>query len=124
MDRVETNPGELLNAAQQNHFLVSLKYADQLLGDCEHILASGSSQSLFPKYQNDLSLEDRERIERFIEGLRALLVQVLSRLSIPTPSPQFRASHGVATNLDFIEMNFDELRPNNDRGRANPRSMF
>ena len=100
---------ELLSAPQRNHFLVTLKYADQLLSEVEQILRPTGSEPLFPRYASDLSPEEVESIETGIAGFRKQMIEVLQGLGIPLPSNQIGAMHAITTNLDYIEMELENL---------------
>lgn len=100
---------ELLSAPQRNHFLVTLKYADQLLSEVEQILRPSGSEPLFPRYANDLSSDEVESIESGITAFRQQMVQVLQGLGIPLPSNQIGAVRAITTNLDYIETELENL---------------
>ena len=98
-----------LNEPQRNHFLVTLKYADQLLGEVEQILRPRDSEPLFPRYANDLSPDEVESIESGITAFRQQMAQVLQGLGIPLPSNQIGAMRAITTNLDYIETELENL---------------
>ena len=106
----------LLNPFQENHFFIALRHADQLLCDCEQILASSASQSPFPAYVADFNELDQTALSDHISRLRASFVTALSRLGMNVPPPHISALRAIQTNLDFIDMDFEELRPKSMKG--------
>jgi hypothetical protein len=106
----------LLNASQKNYILTTLRQADHLLCDCEQILASGASHSAFGSYLPDFTEEDQTALYGFISRLRASFSATLSRLGMAVPAPRISALRAIQTNLDYIDMDLEELRPRSMTG--------
>lgn len=102
---------ETLNSPQKNHFLVTLKYADQLLVEIEHILHSGRSEPLFPRYVPDFGPQDAEKITAGIAKFRKQMERALQALAITTVTSEIGALRAIATNLDYIDMELENLGP-------------
>jgi hypothetical protein len=102
---------ELLNSPQRNHFLVTLRYADQLLVDIEHILQPANSESLFPRYVADFGPEDVEKITTALADFRKQMSSALHSLAIRAAPGEISALHAIATNLDYIDMELENLGP-------------
>lgn len=102
---------EILNPSQKNHFLVTLKYADQLLSEIEQILNPGASQPLFPRFIHDVTPEDVQQIRAGITEFRNEMTSALQRLGISPSSAQISALHATTTNLDYVDMELEDLGP-------------
>ena len=104
-------PDELLNSPQRNHFLVTLKYADQLLVEIEHILQPANSECLFPRYIADFGPEDVEKITAALAEFREQMEIALRNMQISAAPGEIGALHAIATNLDYIDMELENLGP-------------
>lgn len=110
------NPADLLNQFQRNRLSVTCTYIDKLLNDVEEVLNSTASKSPFPRYINDISPAQRRVIEDYIARFRAQLLRVLEGMQIPLPSSRISAVHSLHTNLTFIDIAVEELKPRYMRG--------
>jgi uncharacterized protein Yka (UPF0111/DUF47 family) len=109
-------PSELLNTSQKNHFLVTVRYADQLLNEVEQILHPAAQNPLFPKYVPDFGPQDAARISAAMVEFRRQMAEALETLGINSASVQIGALHAITTNLDYVEMELDNLTPQSMRG--------
>lgn len=100
-----------LNSPQRNHFLVTLKYADQLLVEIEHILRPGNAGSLFPRYVPDVEPHDIGRITAGIADFRKAMEKALQDLAVASAPSEIGALHAISTNLDYIDMELGNLGP-------------
>jgi hypothetical protein len=105
-----------LNASQRQRLLITCKHIDKLLGDMEATLNASASKSVFPNYVNDITPEQRQKIEDRIARLRTRLLQVLATQSVAVEQPQVSALHSVHVNLTFVEIAIAELAPRYMRG--------
>jgi hypothetical protein len=103
-------PGEL-NNSQQRRLRVTCEYSDKLLGDTERVLHSTASQSPFPRYVADLTPAQARVIEDHIRRLRAQLLRALAWQHMRPNPPDIPATQVVRTNLAFIDIAIEELKP-------------
>lgn len=108
-------PDEFLNSSQKNHFLVTLRYADQLLAEIEQILHPDPAEPLFPKYVADFEANDVEKISAGILKLRRRMGEALRGVEISPAAAEIGALRAIATNLDYIDMELDNLNPQSMR---------
>jgi hypothetical protein len=104
-----------LNSPQRNHFLVTMRYADQLLVEIEQILRPGVSGSLFPRYTTDFGPEDVEKITAGIAEFRKEMETAMRSFAVTSAPGETGALHAVATNLDYIDMEMGNLGPQGTR---------
>ncbi len=105
-----------LNGPQQNRLRISCQYIDKLLSDVEHILHHAAAQSPFPRYVVDLAPAQVRVIEDYIRRLRRQLLRTLEWQHMKPNSPDIPATRAVLTNLAFIDIAIEELRPGYMRG--------
>lgn len=105
-----------LNAHQRNRLRVTCQYIDKLLGDVEHILHQATSQSPFPRYVVDVAPAQVRVVEDYIRQLRAQLLRALEWQHMKPNPPDIPATRAVLTNLAFIDISIEELRPSYMRG--------
>jgi GTP-binding protein EngB required for normal cell division len=105
-----------LNGPQQNRLRISCQYIDKLLSDIEHILHQATSQSPFPRYVVDVAPAQVRVIEDYIRRLRSQLLRALDWQQMKPKSPEIPATRAVLTNLAFIDIAIEELRPGYMRG--------
>ncbi|MGC2637767.1 MAG: dynamin family protein [Acidobacteriaceae bacterium] len=110
-------PGEL-NGSQQNRLRITCQYIDKLLCDVEHILHQATSQSAFPRYVIDVAPAQVRVIEDYIRRLRGQLLRALEWQHLKANSPEIPATRAVLTNLAFIDIAVEELRPGYMRGSS------
>jgi hypothetical protein len=104
-----------LNSPQRNHFLVTMRYADQLLVEIEQILRPGISGSLFPRYATDFGPEDVEKIAAGIAEFRKEMETAMQSFAVTSAPGETGALHAIATNLDYIDMELGNLGPQGTR---------
>jgi len=108
-------PGEL-NNAQQRRLLITCKYIDNLLCDIEHALHSAASESPFPRYVIDLTPAQTQAIEKHIRGIRSQLLRTLAWQHMKPEPPEIPVSRSVMTDLAFVDIAIEELKPRYLRG--------
>lgn len=112
----ESPPKDALNEAQRLRLTVSCQYIDRLLGDVEKILNSASSRSPFGKYILDVSPAQARVLEDYVRRLREQLLRSLAWQQLEPAAPTIPATHAILTNLSFIDIAVEELRPRHMRG--------
>lgn len=105
-----------LNGPQQNRLRVTCHYIDKLLNDVEQILHQATSKSPFPRYIVDVSPAQVRVFEDYIRRLRAQLLRALEWQHLKPNPPDIPATRAVLTNLAFIDIAIEELRPSYLRG--------
>jgi hypothetical protein len=105
-----------LNEAQQRRLIITCRYIDSLLCDMEHALHSATSESPFPRYIVDVTIEQAREIEGHIRRLRLQLLQTLDWQHLKPEPPEIPVSRSIATDLAFIEIAIEELKPRYLRG--------
>jgi hypothetical protein len=105
-----------LNEAQQRHLGITCKYIDGLLCDIEHALHAPESESPFPHYVADVTPAQVRLIQDHIRSLRAQLLRTLDWQHMKPDPPEIPVSRLVITDLGFVEIAVDELRPRDMRG--------
>lgn len=108
-------PGEL-NGPQQNRLRITCQYIDKLLSEIEHILRQTAGQSPFPRYVIDVAPAQVRVIEDYIRRLRRQLLQALEWQHLRPNAPELPATRAALTNLAFIDIAVEELRPGYMRG--------
>jgi hypothetical protein len=108
-------PGEL-NAVQRRRLGATCKYIDGLLSDIEHALHSSESESPFPHYVVDVTPAQVCVIEDHIRRLRAQLLRTLDWQHMKPEPPEIPVSRSVITDLGFVDIAVEELRPRHMRG--------
>ncbi|MGB6132778.1 MAG: dynamin family protein [Acidobacteriaceae bacterium] len=91
-------------------------YIDKLLSDVEHVLHQATSQSPFPRYVMDVSPAQVRVVEDYIRRLRAQLLRALDWQHMKPKRPDIPATRAVLTNLAFVDIAIEELRPSYMRG--------
>lgn len=118
-DREDLTKGRFageLNGPQQNRLRVSCHYIDKLLSDMENVLHQAASQSPFPRYLMDVSPAQARVVEDHIRQLRAQLLRALAWQHLKPNPPDIPATRAVLTDLAFIDIAVEELRPSYMRG--------
>lgn len=108
-------PGQL-NDSQQNRLRITCQYIDKLLSDVEDILHAATSRSPFPRYIVDLNPAQIRLIEDYIRRLRSQLVHTLEWQDMKPLPPGIPATRALLTNLAFIDIAVEELKPHYMRG--------
>jgi GTP-binding protein EngB required for normal cell division len=107
---------DALNEAQRLRLSVSCQYIDRLLTDIGNILHAASSPSPFAKYIVDISPAQARVLEDYIHRLRGQLLRSLAWQQLEPGDPTIPATHAILTNLSFIDIAVEELRPRHMRG--------
>jgi GTP-binding protein EngB required for normal cell division len=107
---------DALNEAQRLRLSVSCQYIDRLLADIGNILHTASSPSPFAKYIVDISPAQARVLEDYIHRLREQLLRSLAWQQLEPGEPSIPATHAILTNLSFIDIAVEELRPRHMRG--------
>ncbi len=110
------NLGPSLNEYQLRALLVSCQHIDKLLGEIEGVLKSSQSGSVFPKYFDDLSPVQHNRIDDYIRRTRADIFRAAAGQGIVPEKEKIPASHSIHATMTFIEIAIEELRPDKMRG--------
>jgi len=108
-------PGEL-NAVQRRRLAATCKYIDGLLCDIEHALHSPQSESPFPHYVADVTPAQVQMIENHIRRLRTQLLRTLDWQHMKPEPPEIPVSRSVLTDLGFVDIAIEELKPRHMRG--------
>jgi hypothetical protein len=108
-------PGAL-NDAQQRRLSITCKYIDNLLCDIEHALHSAASQSPFPRYVVNVTPAQTRVIEEHISRLRIQLLRTLDWQYLKPESPEIPVTRSVLTDLAFVDIAIEELKPRYMRG--------
>ncbi len=112
----ESPAGDALNEAQRLRLTVSCQYVDRLIADIGNILHTANSPSPFAKYIVDISPAQARVLEDYIHRLREQLVRSLAWQQMAPGEPTISATHAILTNLSFIDIAVEELRPRHMRG--------
>jgi hypothetical protein len=112
---MERHPGQL-NEHQQSRLRVTCQYIDKLLSDMEDILHAATSSSPFPRYLVDLNPAQVRLIEDHIRRLRSQLLHSLKWQQMKPSPPEIPATRAVLTNLTFVDIAIEELKPHYMRG--------
>lgn len=99
-----------LNEHHRRRLLVSCQYIDRLLSSIESAIADRTA-SAFPKYIQDMSVQERNELRERAANLRAQLLEFLQRWGIATPEPAISARHSVLTSLSYVDIAVEELKP-------------
>jgi len=108
-------PGEL-NEAQQRRLAVTCQYIDKLLSSIEHALHSASSLSPFPRYVVDVTPAQTRVLEDHIRRIRSQLLRALDWQQMKPEAPEIPVTRAVTTDLAFVDIAIEELRPSYMRG--------
>jgi len=105
-----------LNDVQRRRLGATCKYIDGLLCDIEHALHSPESESPFPHYVVDVTPAQVRMIENHIRRLRAQLLKTLDWQHMKPEPPEIPISRSLITDLGFVEIAVEELKPRHMRG--------
>ncbi len=108
-------PGEL-NGPQRNRLLSTCQHIDKLLSSVEHILHETASESPFRTHIVDIAPAQTRVIEDYIRRLRRQLLRALEWQHMKPAKPEIPATRAVLTNLAFVDIAVEELRPHYMRG--------
>jgi GTP-binding protein EngB required for normal cell division len=110
-----TNSGGL-NEFHKRRIRVTCGYIDKLLSDIEAVLWSTASKSAFPKYISDIPPAERRVVEDYISRIRTRLVRTLESQGIEVDPPSIPATRAIHSNLTFVDISVEEMRPRYMRG--------
>ncbi|MGC1783344.1 MAG: dynamin family protein [Acidobacteriaceae bacterium] len=105
-----------LNENQQRRLLISCRYIDKLLSDIDDILHEATSQSPFPRHIVDVSPAQIRVLEDYIRRIRSQLVRTIAWQNMEPEPPDIPATRAVLTNLAFVDIAIEELKPKYMRG--------
>lgn len=109
------HPAEL-NEPQKSRLRITCQYIDKLLSDIEDILHAATSLSPFPRYIIDINPAQVRVIEDHVRRLRSQLVRTIAWQHMRPERPDIPATRAVLTNLTFIDIAVEELKPNYMKG--------
>lgn len=109
------HPGEL-NEAQQRRLAITCQYIDKLLSSIEHALHSAASLSPFPRYVVDVTPAQTRVLEDHIRRIRSQLLRALDWQQMKPEAPEIPVTRAVTTDLAFVDIAIEELRPSYMRG--------
>ena len=110
-------PGEL-NEPQQRNLIITCRYIDKLLSTIENALHSSISPSPFPRYVVDITPVQGRVIEDHIRRLRSQLLRALAWQHMKPEPPEIPVTRSITTDLAFIDIAIEELKPSYMRGRG------
>ena len=105
-----------LNEHQKNRLRITCQYIDRLLSDLDHVLHSAISQSPFPRYIVDMTPAQIRVVEDHIRRFRSQLLRAIAWQQMKPEPPIIPASRAVLTNLAFVDIAVEELKPSYMRG--------
>jgi GTP-binding protein EngB required for normal cell division len=112
---MERQPGEL-NDAQKVRLRITCQYIDKLLADVADVLHAASSPSPFPRYIVDVGPAQIRVIEDHIRRFRSQLLRTIAWQHMKPEPPNIPATRAVLTNLAFVDIAVEELKPSYMRG--------
>jgi len=110
-------PGEL-NEPQQRNLIITCRYIDKLLSTIENALHSATSLSPFPRYVIDITPAQARVMEDHIRRLRSQLLSALAWQHMKPEPPEIPVTRSITTDLAFIDIAIEELKPSYMRGRG------
>ena len=105
-----------LNEHQKTRLRITCRYIDKLLSDVADILHVATSPSPFPRYIVDISPAQIRVLEDYIRRFRAQLVRTIAWQDMKPEQPDIPATRAVLTNLAFVDIAVEELKPSYMRG--------
>ena len=105
-----------LNEHQKTRLRITCRYIDKLLSDVADILHAATSPSPFPRYIVDISPAQIRVLEDYIRRFRAQLVRTIAWQDMKPEQPDIPATRAVLTNLAFVDIAVEELKPSYMRG--------
>ena len=112
---MERRAGEL-NDAQKLRLRITCQYIDKLLSDVDDILNAASSPSPFPHYIIDVTRAQIRVLEDYIRRFRSQLLRTIAWQHMDPEPPSIPATRAVLTNLAFVDIAVEELKPSYMRG--------
>ncbi len=108
-------PGQL-NGNQKFRLRITCQHIDKLLGDLDHILHAATSSSPFPRYIVDITPAQVRVLEDHIRRFRSQLLRTIAWQQMKPEPPDIPATRAVLTNLAFVDIAVEELKPSYMRG--------
>ncbi len=105
-----------LNEHQKTRLRITCQYIDKLLSDVENILHAATSQSPFPRYIVDINPAQVRVIEDHLRRLRSQLLRAIAWQRMKPEPPDVPATRAVLTNLAFVDIAIEELKPHYMKG--------
>jgi GTP-binding protein EngB required for normal cell division len=112
----ETRDRGELNEAQQRRLYVTCSYIDKLLAEIEQVLQETASSSPFPRHIIDITPAQARVLEDHIRRLREQLLRTLAWQQMKPEAPGIPATRSILTQLEFIDIAVEELKPSYMRG--------
>jgi GTP-binding protein EngB required for normal cell division len=100
-----------LNEHQKTRLRITCQYIDKLLSDIADVLHAASSSSPFPRYIVDISPAQIRVLEDYLRRFRTQLVQTIAWQGMKPEPPEIPATRAVLTNLAFVDIAVEELKP-------------
>jgi hypothetical protein len=107
---------ELLNSNHSRRVSVTCQHIDRLLSESEAALDASSANRALPEYFSDVTPECGAVIREHIATVRSGLLRLIQDLGVEKPEAAIPVSRLLHTNLTFIEISAEELRPRYMRG--------
>ena len=114
--RVSPAGDGLLNESQRRRLAVTCRHVDGQLADLERVLQQSVSGSPFARYADDLTPAQRARVADHVRAVRAELLAVLARHGLPPAGAPIGAAYAARTQLAFVTIAIEELKPRYMRG--------
>ena len=111
MEEPDVTPVVMLSQQQKNHLLGVLKHSDHLLAEIEHVIDASGPRPLFAPHVFDVGPQEAREIRDGIAELRQRMAAILEKSGVKVPAPHIGALHAVATTLDYIDIELEELQP-------------
>lgn len=105
-----------LNEHHKTRLRITCQYIDKLLSDIADVLHAAASPSPFPRYVVDISPAQIRVLEDYIRRFRTQLVQTIAWQNMKPAPPDIPATRAVLTNLAFVDIAVEELKPSYMRG--------
>jgi GTP-binding protein EngB required for normal cell division len=105
-----------LNEHHKTRLRITCQYIDKLLSDIADIFHAAASPSPFPRYVVDISPAQIRVLEDYIRRFRTQLVQTIAWQNMKPEPPDIPATRAVLTNLAFVDIAVEELKPSYMRG--------
>ena len=105
-----------LNDAHRRRLSVTCSYIDRLLREVEEVLHEAASKSPFPRHVVDVTPAQTRVLEDHTRRIREQLLRALAWQNIVPDPPEIPATRAALTNLAFVDIAIEELKPSYMRG--------
>ncbi|MGH9518222.1 MAG: hypothetical protein ACRD2D_01175 [Terriglobales bacterium] len=105
-----------LSEIQRRHLHDGLAHLEKLLRGMQAILDEAPHAGLFPRYRDDLSAPERERLARGVTGARASLADGLRQFELAPEPAALSAAAAVRAQAGAAELAAEELGARDMRG--------